>query len=75
MNIDCWEKFFTKETDLAFLEKFGPTAFKVLPDSEASMIEVQEKIQNNEGPFYLSAGEIARHGLLEPLTIYKIKQG
>jgi hypothetical protein len=75
VNIECWEKFFTKDIDLAFLEKFGPTALTIEPNSETSMIHIQEKIQNNEGPFYLSAGEIAHRGLRDPLTIYKIKQG
>lgn len=75
VNTDCWEKFFTKEPDLAFLEKYGPTDYNIDPNNEESMIQLQNKIQNNEGPFYLSAGEIARRGLRDPLTIYKLKQG
>jgi len=75
VNTDCWEKFFTHELDLAFLEKFMPTDFYVEPDSEAAMIRIQNKIQNNEGPFYLSASEIGHKGLKDPLTIYKPKQG
>ncbi|MEQ1723455.1 MAG: hypothetical protein ABL930_09785 [Pseudobdellovibrio sp.] len=75
VNTDCWEKFFTREPDLAFLEKFGPTENIIDPASEASMIEIQNKIQNKEGPFYLSAGQIAQNGLKDPLTIYKFKQG
>ena len=74
VNTDCWEKFYTREPDLAFLEKYGPTDLIVDPNSEASMIEMQNKIQNNEGPFYLSAGEVAQQGLKEKLTIYKLKQ-
>ena len=75
VNTDCWEKFYTRETDLAFLENFGPTDQLVEPDNVESMINIQNKIQNNEGPFYLSAGEIAQKGLRDPLTIYKLKQG
>jgi hypothetical protein len=75
VNTDCWEQFFTKEPDLAFLEKYGPTDYSIDPNNEESMIQMQNKIQNNEGPFYLSAGEIARRGLRDPLTIYKLKQG
>lgn len=75
VNTDCWERFYTRETDLAFLENYGPTDMQVDPGNEASMISVQNKIQNNEGPFYLSAGEIAHKGLRDPLTIYKLKQG
>ena len=75
VDSDCWEKFFTKEPDLAFLEKYTPTDFLVEPNNEESMILLQNKIQNNDGPFYLSAGEIARRGLRDPLTIYKPKRG
>ena len=75
VNTDCWEKFFTRDTDLAFLENYGPTAENVEPGNVESMIRIQNKIQNNEGPFYLSAGEIAHKGLRDPLTIYKLKQG
>lgn len=75
VNTDCWEKFYTREPDLAFLEKYGPTEDKIEPSSQESMIYLQNKIQNNEGPFYLSASEIAQKNLKEPLTIYKLKQG
>lgn len=75
VNTDCWEKFYTREPDLAFLEKYGPTESRIDPASEESMITLQKRIQNNEGPFYLSAGEIAQKGLKDPLTLYKLKQG
>ncbi len=75
VNTDCWEKFFTKEIDLAFLENYGPTNLKINPASEESMKEIQIKIQNQEGPFFLSASEIAQKGLTDQLTIYKLKQG
>ena len=75
VNTDCWEKFFNRETDLAFLENYAPTDQTVEPDSIESMLRIQNKIQNNEGPFYLSASEIAHKGLRDPLTIYKLKQG
>jgi hypothetical protein len=75
VNIECWEKFFTKEPDLGFLESYGPTDLSVEPNNEESMIQLQNKIQNNEGPFFLSASEIARRGVRDPLTIYKLKQG
>ncbi len=73
VNTDSWEKFFNKEPDLGFLEKYGPTHMTIEPNSEESMITIQEKIQNQEGPFYLSACEIAHRSLRDPLTIYKLK--
>ncbi len=75
VNTDCWEKFFTKEPDLAFLENFGPTELMIDPNSVDSMKDLQIKLQNQEGPFYLSASEIAKKGLKDPLTVYKQKQG
>ena len=75
VNTDCWEKFYSREPDLAFLENYGATDRIVEPNSEDSMIKIQNQIQNNEGPFFLSAGEIAHKGLRDPLTIYKLKQG
>lgn len=75
VNTDCWEKFFTKEPDLGFLENYAPTNYLVEPNTPESMIQMQNRIQNNEGPFFLSASEIAQRGLRDPLTIYKLKQG
>ena len=45
------------------------------PNNEESMIKMQKRIQNSEGPFYLSAGDVAHKGLRDPLHIYKLKQG
>jgi len=73
VNTDCWEQFFTREPDLAFLEKYGPTDIQIDPQDESSMLNLQTRIQRNEGPFYLSASEIASKSLNDPLTIYKIK--
>lgn len=75
VNTSSWEKFFTKEQDLAFLEKYEKTDLKIDPTSESSMIDLQKKIQNNEGPYYLSAHEIAKAALTDKLSIYKLKQG
>lgn len=75
VNTDCWEKFFTKEQDLAFLENYAPTDIVIDPTREDSMISLQKKIQNREGPYYLSASEIAKKDLKTPLTVYRLKQG
>jgi hypothetical protein len=75
VNTDCWEKFFTKDTDLAFLEKYGPTDMTIDPTDKSSMIELQNKIQNREARYYLNADEIAKKNLKEKLTVYKLKQG
>ena len=74
VNVKNWEKFFTKEPDLAFLERYGKTEFMIEPNNEESLIKMQHRIQNNEGPFYLNASDIAHKGLRDPLHIYKLKQ-
>lgn len=74
VNTDCWEKFFTKDEDLAFVEKYGPSEYMIDPSDEKSMIQMQQLIQKNQGPYYLSASEIAKKNLLEPLTVYQLKK-
>jgi hypothetical protein len=74
VNTYCWEKFFNKEADLAFLENYGPTGTLIDPKAEASMLSFQQRIENQEGPFFLSAGEIAAKNLDEKLMIYNLKQ-
>jgi hypothetical protein len=75
VNTECWERFYTKEPDLAFLEKYKPTDIKLNPENIDSMVSLQNKIQNNEGVYYLSAGEIAKSQIKDTLTIYQLKQG
>lgn len=74
VNTHCWENFFNKEEDLAFLEKYGPTGDYIDPQSESSMFSLQTKIEQEQGPFFLSAGEIANKQLNEKLMIYRLKQ-
>lgn len=74
VDTQCWEKFFTREPDLHFLEKYGPAGFEIDPKSEDSMISLHKKIQNNEGPFYLSAADIAQKNLKDSLLIYTAKK-
>jgi hypothetical protein len=70
----CWEKFFTKEEDFAFVEKHALTDLTIDPSSEASMISLQNKIQDNLGPYFLSASEISKTKLTDPLRIYQLKK-
>jgi len=74
VNMHSWEKFFNREEDLAFLENYGPTEKTIDPMSETSMLDFQQRIEKKEGPFFLSAGEIAGKKLDEALTIYSLKQ-
>ncbi len=74
VDTNCWERFFTKEEDLAFLEKYGITDYIVDPSNENSMIEMQKRIQNNEGPFYLSASDISKNKLTDAFRVYQSKK-
>lgn len=74
VNTNCWEKFFSREEDYAFLEKYAQTGTHIDPTNEKSMFDMQMRIERNEGPFFLSAGEIAKKSLEEPLMIYNLKQ-
>lgn len=74
VDTNCWEQFFTREADLAFLEKYGPAGFQLDPKDEKSMIALHEKIQKGDGPFFLSAAEIQSGKLTDPLNVYRRKQ-
>ena len=74
VDTNCWEKFFNKEPDLAFLENHGPSGLEIDPKDEKSMVSLQNRIQNKEGPFYLSASEISKKGLDEKLSVYQLKK-
>ncbi len=73
VDTTCWEKFFTREDDLTFLEKYQPSPLIIDPKSEQSMIDLHTRIQNGEGPFYLNAADIAAKRLDESLIIYQPK--
>jgi hypothetical protein len=75
VSTDNWEKFFTREPDLYFLENYGPTGLVIDPKSEKSMIEVHQLIQAGEGPYYLSAADVSAKKLDEPLMVFKSKKG
>ncbi len=74
VNTECWEKFFTKEEDLAFVEKYGPSGLQIDPTDLDSMRKMQDHIQRNEGPFYLNASEIVQKKLNEKLNVYQLKK-
>ncbi len=70
-----WEKFFTRQPDLQFLEKYRPAGFEVDPKDEKTMIALHKMVQNHQGPFYLSAADIASKKLTDPLVVYQSKIG
>lgn len=73
VDTNNWELFFSKEPDLVFLERYEKTELIIDPQNEKSMIDLQTKIQNKEGPFYLSASEVYQNNLKTALNIYRPK--
>ncbi len=73
VQTSCWEKFFKREVDLAFLENYSLTSLHVDPKSEATMIDIQQRIEAGEGPFYLNAAQVAKRELTDVLDVYKPK--
>ncbi len=74
VDTNAWEKFFSRREDLAFLEKYSPSGLILDPKSEQSMIELHSRIQNGEGPYFLSAAEIASKKLTDPLSVFEAKR-
>jgi hypothetical protein len=74
IKTESWEAFFNKEEDLAFLEKYEPSGLLIDPQSEQSMIELQKRVENGEGPYFLCASDIALKKLSDPLLIYHSKR-
>ena len=73
VNTEVWESFFTREEDYPFLERYEPSGLLVDPSNETSMIDVQMRLQRGEGPFFLSASDIAAKKLTDPLQVYRAK--
>lgn len=74
VKTDSWVQFFTREIDLEFLETYAPSGLKVDPTDKDSLIRLQKRLEIGEGPYFLSAAEIASQSLTAPLTIYSPKQ-
>lgn len=73
VDTEVWEKFFTRELDYSFLEKYERTGIILDPNSSQSQIELQRRVQHGEGPFYLNAAEIAEKKLEDPFSVYRLK--
>ncbi len=70
----CWERFFQRETDFGFLENYEVTTLTIDPKNEKSMVELQKRIENEEGPFFLSAAEVAAKKIDDTLNVYRGKK-
>lgn len=73
VDVECWEKFFSKETDFGFLEKYETSGLFIDPKNPQSQIDLQRKIQAGQGPYFLSAAEVGSKNLSEKLSVYRLK--
>lgn len=73
INTMCWEQFFSRESDYGFLENYEATSILIDPKNESSMVELQRRIEKDEGPFFLNAAEVAAKQIDDKLTIYRKK--
>jgi hypothetical protein len=74
VSIHVWDLFFTRTEDQYFLTHFYASDVEIDPKSQSSMVNLQKRIEAQEGPFYLSPVEIHQKGLLESQTLY-LKKG
>ncbi len=73
VDTKLWKQFFTKEDDVDFVHQFRDAGITVDPKDPRSQEALHLRIQNKEGPFYLSANEISKNSLKDPLKLFQIK--
>lgn len=69
-----WVRFFTKEESDEFIEKYEKTGLKIHPGHVESQLQVQRRIEQGEGPFYLNAAQVRVQKTSQELDLYQIKQ-
>lgn len=73
VNVDAslWHQFFTKEWPSNFEQHFEPAGIILDPKDESSLKSLQTKLQDGEGPFFLSGKQTMDNALTDSLTIYR----
>jgi hypothetical protein len=66
-----WGNFFTKAPISDFSSRFQPNGLKINPKDESSMRDIQERLESDEGAFYLDSHEVLTKDLDQPLAIYR----
>ncbi len=51
----------------------APTSHAVVADEDETQIRLQEKIENNEGPFYLNGWEIMEKGFTKKFPVFRME--
>jgi len=66
-----WPNFFSKKPIEGFDSRFEKSGLIVNPKDEASLKDIQNRLENREGPFFLNSYEVLTQDLGEPLAIYR----
>lgn len=66
-----WDNFFSKNPIDDFKDRFRPNQLKVHPKDESSLRDIQRRLEQGEGPFYLDSHEVLTKDLGEPLALYQ----
>ena len=65
-----WAKFFSKSGLQNMKSKYKPAGFNVEPTIEKSLVSFQRKLENGDGPFFLSGAETVSKKIGETLTVF-----
>ena len=74
VDVEEWARFFTGEPCPSFNQSFERLPFLVDPESDASLLELQARIEGKEGPFFLDSNQIRGQSLNQPLHLYRQKR-
>ncbi len=67
-----WPYFFKNQgEDLSYAQGLKPAGFTIEPRVEKSLVSFQERLERNEGPFFLNASEILELPLGAELMVYE----
>ena len=70
VDSDYWGRFFTGLPNKDFEKRYKSAEFGIDPKEKSSLIELQRRIENGEGPFYLRPSDIRSQSLGQVLPIY-----
>ena len=70
-----WGRFFTGVPNKGFEQRYQRVEFEVDPKMKSSLIELQNRIELGEGPFYLRPSDVRSQSLGQVLPIYTKYQG
>ena len=74
IDTTLWKSFFDeKRKNESFHSYYQKTKIIIHPNDEEDLKSLQNRLDNKEGPFFLSGDEVLEKPLGEPLTLYQLK--